>query len=194
MSEKLLGLVEACKKGDRSAWEPFIRECGKFIRGWLMKYSRGKVVEVDEITSLVWIKLLKGGIRDFRGTSRYELLAYLKIISVNEAKTYFRNPGRPKQEISTGQVTTPRDSAQAYEAIDEASGPEELAILKGEVEKLRRCLKALPLVQQEIAMMKAKDFKDSEISEILGLPGGTVSVSYSRLKSKLRECIENRKN
>ena len=182
MHGDLLGIVEGCKKGNnKDAWERLVAPCGKIIRGYLMNYCRGSVEVVDDITQLVWIKLLKGGIRDFRGTSQYQFLAYLKIVTINEANTYFRKPGKPRQEIPT-------------DPTDETYGPEKLAILNGEVEKLRQCLKALPLVQQEIAMMKAKDFKESEISGILGVPPGTVAVSYLRLKTKLRECIENRKN
>ena len=197
MSGDLLGLVEECKGGKEEAWERLVAPCGKIIRGYLMKYCRGKAEVVDDITQLVWIKLLKGGIRDYRGTSQYQFLAYLKTVTINEANTHFRNPGKPKQEIPSGEgthITNPKPSSQPSEARDEASGPEELAILKGEVEKLRQCLKALPLVQQKIAMMKAKDYKESEISGILGIPPGTVAVSYLRLKTKLRECIENRKN
>ena len=67
-----------------------------------------------------------------------------------------------------------------------------MVILKDDVDGLRECLKNLTVVQQQIAMMKAREYKDTEIAEILGMPLGTVAVSWSRLKIKTRECMEKR--
>jgi RNA polymerase sigma factor (sigma-70 family) len=116
-------------------------------------------------------------------------LAYLKTITIHEANTHFRLEAKPRKIVSIEQ-TKPDNKGKTTEGVDETAGPEERIILKDDIERLRGCLKSLPLVQQEIAMMKARDYKDSEIGEILGLPLGTVAVSYSRLKKKLRECME----
>ena len=78
MSEELLGLVALCKKGNKETWGPFVKEGGKIIRGCLLKYCGEKGDEINEITQKIWMKLLKGGLRDFAGTSQYQFLAYLK--------------------------------------------------------------------------------------------------------------------
>lgn len=195
MTEELLGLVEACQKGNKEAWELLVKQCGKIIRRYLLRYCGDKGEEINDITQQVWMKLLKGGIRGFRGTSQYQFLAYLKKITVNEANTYFRFPKpRTDQENNDDDETITAWPRLAV-PLDAEGLPEERAYPEPpviEVERLAGCLKGLPLVQQEIALMKAKDYKDTEIGEILGLSLGTVAVSYLRLKNKLRECMGGR--
>ena len=50
----------------------------------------------------------------------------------------------------------------------------------------------LPLEQQQIFLMKAKGFKDKEISSVLSIPEGTVASSYSRTLVKLKVAIGQR--
>ncbi len=192
MSEELLSLVEAFKNGTKEASSSLIQECGKIIRACLLKYCRGRPEEIDDITGEVWVKLFRGGLKDFSGASQYQFLAYLKKITINEANTHFRLRGKPKQEVSADRFANPNDKGQPIEITDEATGPEEIIILKSEVDGLRECLKNLTVVQQEIAMMKAREYKDAEIAEIFGMPLGTVAVSWSRLKIRTRECMEKR--
>ncbi len=189
MSEQLLSLVEACKKDEKEAWGPFVKECGKIIRGYLLTYCRGKREEIDEITSRVWLKLLKGGLRDFRGTSQYRFLAYLKTITINEAHTYF-GPMRPKppdDDTLTAKPTSP--SPSGVEGQPDGDLGEKMDLEK-EKEKLQECIKGLPVKQQEIAWMKAKDYKDVQIGKRLGLSLGAVAGTYAQLKIKLKKCME----
>ena len=42
---------------------------------------------------------------------------------------------------------------------------------------------------QQIFLMKAKGYKDREIAELLGIPGGTVASSYSRIVERLKKAL-----
>lgn len=189
MSEELLGLVEACKKDDKKARESFSTECGKIIRGILWKPCRGKREEIHEITQRVWVKLLKGGLTAFRGTSQYQFLAYLKTITINETRAYF---GSIQQKGDDDETVTARPTSPGW--LDDDGQPD--ADLEGKMDlerkkkRLRECIKGLTAKQQEIVWMKAKEYKDAEIGRILGLSLGTVAGTYAKLKAKLRECME----
>ena len=80
--EKLLSLIGACVEGKEEAWHTFVSHYGKVVRGCLLGYFRGKAEKIDDITQQVFIKLWKAGLRDFRGTNRYQFLSYLKQISI----------------------------------------------------------------------------------------------------------------
>jgi len=57
------------------------------------------------------------------------------------------------------------------------------------VERLAKQLQHLSLEHQQIFLMKAKGYKDREIAEFLGIPGGTVASSYSRIVERLKKAL-----
>src|SRR3989337_2193853 len=106
MSEEdaiLLALLESCVKGDERAWHAFVGDYGKVVRGCLSGYFRGNDQKIDDVTQQVFIKLRRSGLKDFRGTNRYQFLSYLKLITINEAKTHLRLNATHAKEISLDQ-------------------------------------------------------------------------------------------
>ena len=189
--ENLLSLIDACLKGKEEAWHTFVSQYGKVVRGCLSGYFRGRAENVDEVTQHVFIKVWKAGLRDFRGTNRYQLLSYLKQITINEAKTYLRSTVGQRREVSLNQDPTSGDDVgYMSEMASEAPNPEEKTMLTERIEILANHLHDLPLENQQIFLMKAKGYKDREIGDILGIPDGTVASSYSRIIERLKKALK----
>lgn len=185
--KELMALISACLHGKEDAWHSFINKYGKIIRGCLSGYFRGDTPKIDDVTQQVCIKLWKAGLKDFRGTNRYQFLSYLKLVTVNEAKTYLRLTAARTREVSINQDPPgQRDPAPATDIPNNTPNPEQTASARERLESLTSHLHHLPLEQQQIFLMKAKGFKEKEISELLGIPEGTVASSYSRTLAKLK--------
>jgi RNA polymerase sigma factor (sigma-70 family) len=180
MNRDLLAVVEKCKGGDEAAWDQLVFECEKIIRTYsIMKFRSAVADEIDEITQKVWVRLLRGGIANFRGRTQGQFLAYLRTITINVGNTHFARRNVVSETAQPEMVSADPD-------------PEMEILFQRQIATLRECLKELPQKHQEIAWMKAKGYKDREIQEILGMPLGTVAVSYARLKAKLRDCMNGR--
>src|SRR5882724_8251427 len=109
--EKLLSVIDGCLNGKEGAWHIFVSHYGKVVRGCLLGFFRGNAEKIDDVTQQVFIKLWKAGLRDFRGTNRYQFLTYLKLITINEAKTYLRSTARHNREVSFSQNPASGDEA-----------------------------------------------------------------------------------
>jgi RNA polymerase sigma factor (sigma-70 family) len=188
--EKLLSLIDACLNGKEESWHLFISQYGKVVRGCLLGYFRGNAEKIDDVTQQVFIKLWKAGLRDFRGTNRYQFLSYLKLITVNEAKTYFRSTAGQNREVSLDQDPASGDEVSVTDIPSEAPNPEESTVVKARTEILANHVHDLPLEHQQIFLMKIKGYKDREIAQLLGIPAGTVASSYSRIVERLKKALK----
>ena len=187
--EKLLSLIDACLNGKDEAWHVFVGDYGKVVRGCLSGYFRGNDQKIDDVTQQVFIKLWRSGLKDFRGTNRYQFLSYLKLITINEAKTYFRLTAGHSKEISLDQDPASDDPSLGTEIPSEAPNPEEQTVAREGVDRVAKQIQELSLEHQQIFLMKAKGYKDREIAELLGIPGGTVASSYSRIVERLKKAL-----
>lgn len=188
----LLSLIGACVQGEPNAWQLFVDRYGKIVRGCLAVYFRGRAERVDDVTQQVFIKLWKAGLKDFRGTSRFQFLSYLRLVTINEAKTYLRSKIRENNEISIDQDAVSGDDVKSItEITSEAPGPERIAIARQGIGILAIQLRALSLEHQQIFLLKAKGYTDNEIGKILGIPDGTVASSYSRIIERLRRGLQS---
>jgi RNA polymerase sigma-70 factor (ECF subfamily) len=177
-------------KGKEKAWYGFVGDYGKVVRGCLSGYFQGNEQKIDDVTQQVFIKLWKSGLKDFRGTNRYQFLSYLKLITINEAKTYLCLTAAQTKEVSFDQNPAFGDNpSPVTEIASETPNPEEQTVAREDVERLAKPLQGLSLEHQQIFLMKAKGYKDREIAELLGIPEGTVASSYSRIVERLKKAL-----
>ena len=176
--DKLSSLIDACVRGEENAWSLFVGRYGKVVRGCLAVYFRGRAERIDDVTQQVFVKLWKAGLKDFRGTSRFQFLAYLKLITINEAKTYLRLKVRENREVSLDQDAPSGDDIKLItEIVSDGPNPEQAAITKERLQMLANRLQALPLEHQQIFLLKVKGYADREIGSMLGMPDGTMIVT-----------------
>jgi RNA polymerase sigma factor (sigma-70 family) len=130
------------------------------------------------------------GLKDFRGANRYQFLSYLKLITINEAKTYLRLAAGRTREVSIDQDPVPGDDpGPVTEIASDTPNPEHTTAARERLEILASHLLELSLEHQQIFLMKTKGYKDREIAELLGIPDGTVASSYSRIVERLKKTL-----
>ena len=186
----LLALLESCVKGDEKGWQVFVGDYGKVVRGCLSGYFLGNPQKIDDVTQQVFIKLWKSGLKEFRGANRYQFLSYLKLITINEAKTYLRLTAAHTKEISLDQDPPGGDDpSPVTEIASETPNPEQTTATRERLQILASHLHDLSLEHQQIFLMKAKGYKEREIANLLEIPEGTVASSYSRIVDKLKRAL-----
>jgi RNA polymerase sigma-70 factor (ECF subfamily) len=183
MGDEFLSFISRCVAGDGPSWDALFSKYGSIAIQFLNKrYPNLSSDENDDIIQNIFIKLIKGGLRNFKGTTIYEFLAYFRQIAVNEVFTWLRNKKRRECEISIEQETDSEDENAPPSPFlaDNTFRPDRAAEVK---ELLTRVLGCLSIEEKRILVYKAEGYKDHEVAELLGIPMGTVASRYNRIKA-----------
>ena len=188
MKEDVLLMIRGCLGGEARAWDNFVKEFGSVAENIIRKFTNLASYDRENIIQNVFVKLLRGGLEDFQGTTKYEFLKYFKKIVINEGISYFKSQRRSKEEISlNGEVLEGLYLKELISDPNPYSKPDLTVEEKEALNLIATVLKAFPLADQQIFIMKFKGYKDEEIKEILGVPLGTVASKFSRIKTKMVE-------
>jgi RNA polymerase sigma-70 factor (ECF subfamily) len=80
---------------------------------------------------------------------------------------------------------------QVHGTSDEAENSEEALITNSNIDSLRTCIQALPAEYREVIVMREmEELSYREISEVAGIPIGTVMSRLSRGRMRLLDCME----
>lgn len=91
MPDEVISLINQCLDNCGDSWNTFVREYARIAMNILNSgFSSIEAHEKDDIIQNVFSKLFNSGLRNFRGTTKYEFLAYFKTIVTNEAKTFLK--------------------------------------------------------------------------------------------------------
>ena len=135
-------------------------------------------------------KLLKGGLKNFRGSTRYEFLAYFRRIVVNEALTCLKS-GREREDAVSLDRERDRDQPELPQ-LEVHDGNQEAYAGAKKQEQLQiiiTVLEGVPAETKQVVLMKMEGYKDREIADILGISPGTVASKYSRIKERVRKLL-----
>jgi RNA polymerase sigma factor (sigma-70 family) len=144
----------------------------------------------EDIIQNTFSKLVKGGLKNFRGSTRYEFLAYFKRIVMNEARSYLKSGRGWKDAVSLDQEgDRDRKEAPLFAVNDENPEPYTGAKRNEQLAILKVILNGAPLLTKQVVLMKMEGYKDKEISDILGISVGTVASRYSRIKERIKEML-----
>ncbi|MGO9311678.1 MAG: RNA polymerase sigma factor [Syntrophobacteraceae bacterium] len=189
MGDEFLSFIGRCVAGDGPSWDAFFSKYGSIAIQFLnKKYPYFSSDENDDIIQNIFIKLTKGGLRNFKGTTVYEFLAYFRQIAANEAISWLRYKKRREREISIDQEADSEDENAPSAPIlaDNTFRPDRAAEVK---DLLTRALKGLSIEEKRILVYKAEGYKDHEIAELLGIPMGTVASRYNRIKAGAKSIL-----
>ncbi|MGA3175642.1 MAG: RNA polymerase sigma factor [Syntrophorhabdales bacterium] len=187
MIEDVQSVIQGCLSADGAAWNSFFSEYAPMAMNLLGRMADAlSIEEKEDIVQNTFSKLLKGGLKNFRGTTRYEFFAYFKKIVINEARTYLKSEKEWKNKLSFdeegdrdldgAQLATDRDQ----EVYGGAKRDEQLQIIK-------TVLEGSPLEARQVLIMKMEGYKDREIADILGISLGTVASRYARIRERIKE-------
>jgi RNA polymerase sigma factor (sigma-70 family) len=180
----LLDLVVRCRGGDAAAWSAFLAPFETLGRRALRSF-RLSAAETEDILSEALTSLYGGGLRQFRGGTMGELVAFLRTVVRNQAIDL----------LKTRSKWAPADAAEAGppEAARPAGDPVSGGLADAQcLEFLRQEVDGLARADRELFLMKARGMKEREIAEQTGRPPGTVASQIARLLERLRARLRER--
>jgi len=125
--------------------------------------------------------------RFFGGFSGNDGKAWLLTIVRNTCLTWLR------REHAAGSAVM--FDEQTHSPDREKTNPEVMLLGKSNLGQLRECVEELPLDYREIVVLRELDeLSYREISEIAGIPVGTVMSRLSRGRKRLEDCVSARIN
>lgn len=192
MVDDVLSIINACLSDDNAAaWNSLIHRFG----GIALNILNGKFGDLsrqrkEDIVQNVCLKLVRGGLKNFRGSSKYEFLSYFKTIVINEARTYLKSEMEHSESTSIeeeGEYS--EEHGWTLQVPDDRPSPADQVEQNEFIRLIYGALDGVPLEAKQIFLMKAEGHKDKDVADILGVPLGTVASAYSRMKDKLKRLL-----
>ena len=85
MDDNILPLIKGCLANDSASWSVLFQTCVSVTANiHRRRYPSLTPDDTDNILSNICTKLFDGGLKHFKGETKYEFLGYLKTISSNE--------------------------------------------------------------------------------------------------------------
>jgi len=181
MFEDVLLVIEGCLRREERSWNTFVKEFGSMAENILRKFSDLAPHDRENIIQNVFIRLFKGGLNNFQGSTKYEFFKYFKTIVIHEGISYLKSEGKDRENISlNGEDSEGLSLKDWIPNQDPLSRPDLTAEGKEVLDSIQRVMEGFPLLDQQIFWMKLQGYKDEEVKKILGIPLGTVASKYSR--------------
>jgi len=184
-------VMAGCLSGNETAWSAFFTEYAPIAMN-ILSHRLGDLSldEKEDIIQNTFSKLLKGGLKNFRGSTRYEFLAYFRRIVLNEALTYLKY-GREWKDTASLDQERDRDQPESPQLEVHDGNPEAYAGAKKheQLQIITTVLEGSPVETKQVVLMKMEGYKDREIADILGISPGTVASKYSRIKEKVKKLL-----
>jgi RNA polymerase sigma factor (sigma-70 family) len=175
-ASELSRLVQASAAGDEAAWNDLVRRYAPLV----LAVARGRrlsAADAQDVSQTVWLRLVEH-LADLRDAEA--LPGWLVVTTQRES---VRQLARARRVLPVD----PRDDSTIHRA--EAQDPD-AGILQAELHQaLRDGLAELPVRDQWLLQLRAADPPKAynEISELLGMPIGSIGPTLRRCLGKLRE-------
>jgi RNA polymerase sigma factor (sigma-70 family) len=191
MVDDMQSVMAGCLSGNETAWSAFFTEYAPIAMN-ILSHRLGDLSldEKEDIIQNTFSKLLKGGLKNFRGSTTYEFLAYFRRIVLNEALTYLKS-GREWKDTASLDQERDRDQPESPQLEAHDGNPEAYAGAKRheQLQIITTVLEGSPVETKQVVLMKMEGYKDREIADILGISPGTVASKYSRIKEKVKKLL-----
>jgi RNA polymerase sigma-70 factor, ECF subfamily len=176
-------LIQACKRGDRKAWNALISRYEKSVYKFAYTLARN-YDDAADIAGQVFVRLYEN-IHTFRNDSHFTSWLFCIVRNVY-VDTCIRAPHRAHLSLDDGlEIDGDR---LVREIIDPSPSPEERSIENEKQELLQRAIRHLPQYQRRMMeMYHAEGRSYEEIARETGLSLGTVKSRLSRARQMLRE-------
>jgi RNA polymerase sigma factor (sigma-70 family) len=175
-ASELSRLVQASAAGDEAAWNDLVRRYAPLVLA-VARGHRLSAVDAQDVSQTVWLRLVEH-LADLRDAEA--LPGWLVVTTQRES---IRQLARARRVLPVD----PRDDAAIHRG--ETQDPD-AGILQAELHQaLRDGLAELPVRDQWLLQLRAADPPKAynEISELLGMPIGSIGPTLRRCLGKLRE-------
>lgn len=184
---KIERLIEKCKKGDRRAFDKLMEIYQSKVFNFALKLS-GDYEDASDIACETFFRVFKS-IKGFRNEANFKswVFTIVKNVYYDTLKVIKKH-----QHQSINQTIQTDEGEIEKEFKDSDLTPEEVILEKERIDRLTDIINSLPDDQAVvIKMYHLESLGYEEISEILGIPLGTVKSRINRgrknLESKLSE-------
>lgn len=189
--ETFIKVLNGCIKKSEEDWKIFVDTFTPIALSILSKYNNVDEFSKDDIIQNSFIKLLKNGFERFRGNGqgiRYQFLKYFKIIIQNEAISHINSLKK------IGNLTTSDDIKGniTIDCVKTNNSIEKNLNFKEIINIVNNILESYEMENKELFWLMIDGFSYKEISEILKIPMGTIASKYSRIKSYLKERLNEK--
>lgn len=182
-------LVDRLLKRDAAAWRTFLDNYGRLVRARVADVARSfgcnsDSSAIDEATADVFSSLVANDVATLRAyAGRSSLVTYLAVIATRCAT---RNFARKRYQ------TRNQSRFQAAEALPSEGTDPAGRMLQAETrERVHALLNELPKKQRDVVRLFHLEGQSyAAISDMLGMPIGSVGVTLRRAEAKLREHFE----
>ncbi len=175
-------LVERCLRGDSAAWEDLVRQHSRRVYGLCYRFT-GRDSEAQDLTQDVFMRVFRS-LATFRSTEG-SFGTWLARLTRNLLIDHYR---RTRNERVTDSIEEqlPRVEETSMVARSDAAvaGREASELLQGALAKLS------PELRETIILRDLQDMEYREISQILGIPEGTVKSRLNRGRTELARLLK----
>jgi RNA polymerase sigma-70 factor, ECF subfamily len=175
-------LVERCLRGDGAAWEDLVRQHSRRVYGLCYRFT-GRDSEAQDLTQDVFLRVFRS-LATFRSTEG-SFSTWLARLTRNLLIDHYR---RTRNERITDSIEAqlPRVEESGTVARSDAAvaGREASELLQGALAKLS------PELRETIILRDLQDMEYREISQILGIPEGTVKSRLNRGRAELARLLK----
>jgi RNA polymerase sigma-70 factor (ECF subfamily) len=189
-------LIEACLKKDLAAWGSLVNKYSALVyvavENRLKKYSIPALnQDIEDIRQNIFSDIWKND-KLSRITNRDDISYWIAILSGNAAVEHFRSAEarRIQNTVPILREMYDKDMNEIFQSG--IPGPnDELARAETE-DKMNSAIESLPgreKVMLKLNLIHGKKYH--EISELMGVPAGTVSSYIKRAKEKIRAALKN---
>ncbi len=176
-------IIQACKRGDRAAWDTLILRYEKSVYKFAYTLSRS-YDDAADIAGQVFVRLYEN-IHTFRNDSHFTSWLFCIVRNVY-VDTCIRAPYRSHLSLDEGMEI--EGDRLFREIVDASPSPEECTLEAERQELLQNAIRQLPEYQRTMMeMYHAENLSYEEIAKMTGLSLGTVKSRLSRARHMLRE-------
>ncbi|MEW5981370.1 MAG: sigma-70 family RNA polymerase sigma factor [Acidobacteriota bacterium] len=177
--DSLTPLIGRCRAGDELAWEAFVRQAQGRIFALAYSYLNDRE-EARDLAQEIFIRLFET--RD-RWPDDAEFVPWLIHVARNRSVDYLR---RRKARVLSSALPEEHFAS----VPDPSAGPEREAVFASQRKLLRTALRRLSAISREVLMLRdIQGLSVEEVSDLLGVPEGTVKSRASRARIELSERV-----
>ena len=171
--------IEQVLKGDKDQFRVLVSAYKDQVYGVIMRQV-GDIHIAEELAQDTFVKAFVN-LKQFKFRSSFS--TWLTRIALNTTNTYFSSK-RYKQKARTESLELDKHDKSEFNLEDQQDRQEV-------IKKFRQALGKLKARQREVIVLCGLEEKDyQEVSEILGVPVGTVRSRLSNARKALREILE----
>ncbi len=179
-------MVERCLQGDDAAWETVVNQYAKRIYNLTYRYTCRRD-EAEDLTQEIFVRVYQN-LKSFRAESG-SFQSWLMRVGRNLVIDHYRRTRRYQQAAGTEEM----ENMNLKD--DKVPNPLRAAEQMEAAEFLRGGLQALsPELKEAIILRDLEGMAYLDISELLGIPEGTVKSRINRARLELAKLLMKRKS